>query len=558
MAYRTARVWSALVFAWLSASGGCGGGGSSALPDASVPGPPPADIVYSDVGSLTQASGKGSFRFGAASAATQIEDQDTATDWYLFTAPAAMGGLGNGTFVGDAAMGYTNAIADIELIKAMHLDSYRFSIEWARIEPQRDVIDEAAITHYRELLQALHDAGIRPIVTVHHFSFPVWIDDPGHTDCADGPKDTNLCGLGHPQGGPLVITEMEQHAQLLAERFGDLVDEWGTVNEPVNYLLAAYGVGYFPPGKQKALSETTLLEEFMPVVRDMMAAHARMYQAIKAKDTVDADLDGVAAAVGFSLAVSEWTPALDNAVSDDPIDLAARDRIVYVYHHMFVDSFVNGKFDKDLDGTADEDHPEWKGTIDWLGLQYYFRSGVSGHRGLVPVLELTPCFSFFDNGSCLPPTDRTFCVPAMGYEYYPPGLYNVLVDFGSRYPTLPLLVSESGIATTVGERRAENVVRALEQIDRARHEGVDVRGYYHWSLYDNFEWNEGFAPRFGLYTVNYDTYARTATLGATVLGEIAGARKLTSAQRVTYGGVGPMTPEPGVGEDFLYCNELHP
>ncbi len=550
MTYRTARV--ALACVGILVLVGCGD--SSSSPDAAPP--PPADISYGGIGSLTSAAGKGKFRFGAASAATQIEDLDTNTDWYWFTAPTAMGGLGRGPFVGDAARGYTKAIEDIELLKAMHLDSYRFSMEWARIEPQRDVIDEAAITHYREFLVALEAAGIRPIVTVHHFSFPVWIDDPRDTDCASGPGPTNLCGLGHPVGGALVVEEMRQHAALLAERFGDLVDEWGTINEPVNYLLASHGIGYFPPGKQTIFM---LLEKFIPTVRDMMSAHAAMYKAIKAKDTVDADGDGVAADVGISLAVAEWTAANDNLVSTDPLDVAARDKIIYVYHHLFIDSFVNGNFDADLDGTPDEQHPEWQGTVDWLGLQYYFRTGVSGHRGIVPVLDLTPCFGDYDLGSCLPPTDKSFCVPTMGYEYYPEGLYNVLKDYGARYPQIPLLVSESGIATEVGERRAENVVRALEQIERARGEGIDVRGYYHWSLYDNFEWNEGFVPRFGLYNVDYTTYARTATLGATVLGEIAGARQLTGAQRSKYGGLGPMTPEPGVaGTAFTFCYDLKP
>ena len=108
------------------------------------------------------------------------------------------------------------------------------------------------------------------------------------------------------------------------------------------------------------------------------------------------------------------------------------------------------------------------------------------------------------------------------------------------------MVTEAGIATEVGARRAENVVRALEQIARAIDKGVDVRGYYHWSLYDNFEWAEGFEPRFGLYRVDYTSYARTPTLGADVLGEIAAARKLTKSQRDRFGGTGPMTLEnPG-------------
>jgi beta-glucosidase len=105
-------------------------------------------------------------------------------------------------------------------------------------------------------------------------------------------------------------------------------------------------------------------------------------------------------------------------------------------------------------------------------------------------------------------------------------------------------VTESGLATEVGRRRAEHIVRSLEQITKARDEGVDVRGYYHWSLTDNFEWAEGFVPRFGLYRVDYaNDAARTATEGATILGEIAAARRISGAQRRAYGGLGPMTPE---------------
>jgi beta-glucosidase len=149
-------------------------------------------------------------------------------------------------------------------------------------------------------------------------------------------------------------------------------------------------------------------------------------------------------------------------------------------------------------------------------------------------------------------------VPVMGYEFYAPGLYTILKEMSARYPALPMVVTEAGIATEDGARRAENVVRVLEQIERARSEGVDVRGYYHWSLFDNFEWAEGFGPRFGLYRVDYSTYARTATEGATVLGEIAGGRALTTALRQAHGGDGPMTPEPGLPADASICSYLYP
>lgn len=508
-------------------------------------------IQFGTIGPLVGDAGRGSWRFGAASAATQIEDMNPSTDWWLFTAPKTMGGLGIKTFVGDAAKGYSKMMEDVGLVGEMGLDSYRFSIEWARIEPQKDVIDEAAIAHYRSELEALRSMGIRPLVTVHHFSNPVWTADPRDTECAAGPSDTNLCGLGGP-GGAQVIAQMGEHAALLAQRYGDLVDEWGTVNEPVNWLIAGYGYGVFPPGR---VTLANLDDVVIPALRDYLSAQAAMYHAIKANDTIDADGDGVAAAVGFSASVADWQPSRRGKPSTDPADIAARDKLVYMFHYAYVDGAVNGTFDADLDGVPDEQHPDWAGTIDWLGLQYYFRAGVSGDAPLLAGVK--PCTGGFDLGACLPAPDPTYCVPSMGYEAYHGGFGDVIRGFAARYPNLPLVVTESGIATTNGKRRAENIVRILETVARVRDDGVDLRGYYHWSLTDNFEWAEGFGPRFGLYNVDYGSYARTATEGATVLGEIARARTLTSAQRETYGGNGPMSPEPGWEVDPL-CTKVVP
>ena len=504
------------------------------------PAPPPA-ISFGAPGSLVTADGRGGFRFGAASAATQIEDNNVHTDWYVWTLPEAQGGLAKATFVGEAVRGYSMADSDVSLVSALALDSYRMSLEWARIEPTRDQIDEAAITHYRDQLTTLKAMGIRPVVTVHHFSNPVWVADPRALACPDGPTDTNLCGFGSP-GGPQIVAELREHAMLLGQRLGDLVDEWGTVNEPINYLFAAYMVAVFPPG-----GVSLDPERFANVLRDYIAAHAAIYDGLKAADTVDADGDGVAAAVGLSLSVADWEPARNNLPSSDPIDVAARDRFRNLYHYLFVDAVQAGMFDADLDGTLDEPHPEWSGKLDWLGLQYYFRAGISGASPVLgPPLSFTPCFGGLDLGACLPAPNPSYCVPTMGYEGWIDGFYDVLVAFSQRYPGLPLVVTEAGIATSLGRRRAENVVRTLEAIARARDAGVDVRGLYHWSLTDNFEWAEGFTPRFGLYSVDRTSYARTVNEGGDVLRAIATARAVTGEQRAEYGGTGPLTPEPGV------------
>ncbi|HTR54932.1 MAG TPA: family 1 glycosylhydrolase [Kofleriaceae bacterium] len=511
---------------------------------------PPA-IELGTIGPLSGDAGKGSFRFGAATAATQIEDMNPNTDWYVWTGPAPTG-MAKDTFIANAVDGYTMDLSDVQLVHDMGLDSYRFSIEWARIEPQQGMIDDNAIQHYRDELTMLASLGIRPVVTIHHFSNPIWVADPRDSACAAGPTATNLCGLGSA-GGPQIIAAMAAHAGLLASRLGDLVDEWGTENEPVNYLVASYAVGIFPPGK---VALASIVQDFAPVARDYLAAHAAMYDAIKQNDTVDADGDGIAANVGLTLSVQDWEPARHNLPSTDPDDLAARDRIVYLFHWLYIDSIVNGTYDSDFDGTPDEQHPEWKGKLDWLGLQYYFRAGVTASPALFPVpVSLTPCTFGSDLGSCLPADNKTFCVPQMGYEFWPDGVRTVLEAFSARYPTLPLVVTESGIATDVGARRSEQIVRVLEAIAKAQQEeNVDVRGFYEWSLTDNFEWANGFAPHFGLYSVDDTTYARTPTDAATVLGAIAQTREVTSDQREKYGGSGVMTPDSIASDQF--CSPL--
>ncbi|HEU4534454.1 MAG TPA: family 1 glycosylhydrolase, partial [Polyangiaceae bacterium] len=193
----------------------------------------PAELRFAAPGPLATDAGKGAFSFGAATAATQIEDQNPSTDWHLWTAPPPAG-LGRGeAFVGDASRGYARALEDVDLVGELGLDAYRFSVEWARVEPARDEVSEAALAHYDRVFEALAARRVRPVLTVHHFSSPVWVDDPRDVGCAAGPSDQNLCGWSHPEGGPLVVAELAAHARLLAARYGRYVDDWATLNEPI-------------------------------------------------------------------------------------------------------------------------------------------------------------------------------------------------------------------------------------------------------------------------------------------------------------------------------------
>ncbi|MDF1562991.1 MAG: family 1 glycosylhydrolase [Deltaproteobacteria bacterium] len=513
------------------------------------------DLSFAEAGPVAGEAGRGSFTFGAATAAAQIEEGNEHADWWVFTQPESEGGLGKGTFVGDAVEGYSRALEDLALIEELGLDAYRFSINWARIEPERDVIDATAVAHYGEVIDGLVAAGVKPMLTVHHFSSPIWVDDPRQSACPATETDTNLCGWDGPHVDA-VIAELAELAGMLAAEYGDRVDEWCTVNEPINYLIAAYGIGQFPPGGNLLLGDigNGNLEGTTRVIKNYLRAHVAIYEAIAANDTIDADGDGVAANIGLTLNINEWQPWGPDAddvmvVSEHPDDVRAAENVEYVYHHVFVDALVHGEFDNDLDRVREEAQPDWEGKIDFVGVQYYARIPVTGASSmLIPRVDGMICFAGLSalggfGDECPSAGDATHWVPDMHYEYWEPGLYNILADFGSRWPDLPITVTESGLATHTGARRAEHVVRSLEQIAQARDEGIDVRGYYHWSLMDNFEWAEGYEPRFGLYTVDRSTFARTPTEGATLYAQITAAREITGEQRETYGGLGPMTPE---------------
>lgn len=496
---------------------------------------PAAPVAFAPVGSLSEPSGEGSFRFGVATSATQIEDKNTSTDWWLWTQPAPEG-LDRSAPVGDAVGGYTRALQDVDLVKNTGVDSYRFGIEWARIEPQRDVIDWDAVRHYDQQLDALVAQGIQPLVTINHFSVPTWVDDPRDAACANGPSDTNLCGLDHPTGGALVVDEMAEYAGFLAERYGDRVQDWVTINEPMVYMLFAHGFGAGPPGKA-SLNPERFDSAFVPAVRNLLNAHAAMYKAVK---TVRPS-----ASVGLANSVKEYVPVRGGAVSTDPADVAAVERFRWFFERTVVDSLQTGTFSAKLDGTPTEQHPEWRGTLDWLGLQLYDRTGVTAETGAagtqaVPVVGVSTCAG----PPCMESLDPSYWNPQMGYEQDPEALYPVVKRYSQEYPDLPIVVSESGIATDSAERRTAFVVRGLAQVDRLRDEGVDVRGYYYWSLLDNFEWLGGYGPHFGLYQVDRSTMQRTATSTVDVLADVASTRRVSPPLMREYGQVGPLPPEP--------------
>lgn len=299
---------------------------------------------------------------------------------------------------------------------------------------------------------------------------------------------------------------------------------------------------------------------FLKVIERYAEAHVAVYEAIKANDTVDADGDGVAAHVAYSAAAAKWVPARGGRISSLAEDIAAAQRMEYTFQVVFTQAFMDGWIDRNLNGVEDagEARPGWFGKLDFLGVQHYFRAGVTA-GGLIklPFVDAMPCIPGIPIADgCVEATHPSKCIPTMQYEFAEEGIYEILTSFSERWPHLPMVVSESGIATDVGKRRAEQIVRSLEQILRAKSEGVDVRGYYHWSLMDNFEWAEGYGPRFGLYRVDAagGDYTRVATEAVGTLSDIARTRVLRDDDVQRLGGNGPLTPEsPAAFQVDAFC-----
>ncbi|MFN7953342.1 MAG: family 1 glycosylhydrolase [bacterium] len=495
-----------------------------------------------------------SFVLGAATAAQQVEGGLTNTDWYQFTTLPEFAGK-TAEPAGAAASSYELYDTDHQLVEDMGLDAYRFSIDWSRVMPRKGVFDEREIAHYRAVLDSVRAHGLAPYVTLHHFTNPIWVYDLTDLGCDGGPTDTNLCGWSNPE----VAAQFALFCGRMAAELGGQVDWWATFNEPNVYFLSGYTGGSFPPGLFAPLP-SDISGSFSKVLDRYLSAHAQCYDAIRANDTIDADHDGAAARVGLTIATTAYEPA-DPA---DPKHVAAAEASG-APDYSFVNGVVAGGLDRDLDGVIDEDRPAYRDKLDWLGLQYYREAKVLPLLAKYP-LSSVPCEDeitafvgplgplLLDLLGCPRAPYPDFPIPNYtgpgpyhwGGVHAPEALLDVTRLWADRFPTTPLLITENGYGVREGDfaiggnLRAQSLVRHLAVVRQILDSGIDLRGYFHWSLIDNFEWAQGFGIRFGLYTLDRETFARTPTEAAAVLSEIAHTRRISRELLDTYGGTGAL------------------
>jgi beta-galactosidase len=489
------------------------------------------------------------FLWGTAVSAFQTEaganpaSNDPGTDWWTWVHdPAGIAAKRvSGDLPEDGPGSYDLYGTDLQLAHKLKTNAFRMSIEWSRIFPRstRDVdasggidegvlqeldalADQDAVAHYRRLLENLRKRHLTPFVTLNHFTLPLWIHDPIATRAAIQPFGLN--GLPSHFDDPAgwldsgTTPEFAKYAAYLGWKYGDLVDLWAPINEPLVVATSGYltlpGLGSFPPGVFN-------FPAVIATVLNMVEANAAAYDALKAWDRVGADGDAPAARVGLVQNLVAFAPANPANVTD----VTGTKNADYLFNRMFINAAVLGQIDANVDGVIQpsEQHPEMAGKADFIGVNYYLRAKVNGFgfslTPVIPVLTFSPTISYRTPENPTAPPCPTECTD-VGWEVYPEGLRQVLAGAGGY--GLPVYITENGIADADDDQRPSYLLRHLAVLQQAIADGVaDVRGYFHWSLLDNFEWSSGYQPKFGLYSYDHDTLTRTARPSADLYRRIA-------------------------------------
>lgn len=391
------------------------------------------------------------FLWGAATAAYQVEGGNDRADWWRWEKAA---GKENS---GDACRHYDLYELDFELAKGLGHNAHRLSVEWSRIEPEEGKFSEAALKHYTDVILALRMRNIEPVVTLHHFTNPVWLADLG--------------GWRDKRSVDYFLRFSERVVRALAKH----VSIWITLNEPTVYFSHAYLFGVWPP-------QETSIRSMMAVKSRLAAAHIRAYRMIH---EVYKELKLPRPSVSFSQHMQAFVPCTPSVKNR----LAA-----FLRHKWFnlglIDQFVRHK------------------TLDFIGINYYSRQLVELKRWGLRNLAEDVC------------QDRHHPVKknSLGWDIYPEGLCDLLLKL-KKYK-LPVMITENGVCTENDATRWNFIAGHLRQVHKAMEQGVSVTGYLYWSLLDNFEWDKGFGPRFGLIDLDYATQQRTVRESAVKFGQV--------------------------------------
>jgi beta-glucosidase len=438
------------------------------------------------------------FVWGAATASYQIEgaaleDGRGECIWTRFS--HTPGKVINGDTGDIACDHYHRYPQDIELMRQIGLDAYRFSVSWPRVLPVgHGVINQAGLAFYDRLVDALLEAGITPYLTLYHWDLPQALQDDG-----DGWEN------------PSIVPRFADYAAIMAQTLGDRVKHWITLNEPWVIAFLGNQLGIHAPGKQD-------LGAAYRVAHHLMLAHAAAVPRLR-EWVADAQ-------VGITLDYADMHPA-----SDDPADVAMARRYDGYKNRWFLDAVFKGTYPADVvaavrgvEGALEDIDlgavREVAVPLDFLGLNYYTRHLLRDDGSLL--------------GEQVHQTERDRT--AMGWEIYPEGLYNMLTRVQADYAPAALYITENGCAMPDPEPDESGIVADPRRVaylkdhftaaERALMAGVPLAGYFVWSLLDNFEWAEGYNKRFGIVRVDYDTLERYMKHSALWYRDMIGTRSV--------------------------------
>lgn len=424
----------------------------------------------------------GRFLWGTASSSHQCEGGNTNNQWSRWE---RAGRIYTGEQAGRAANWWQEAEADFALAEQMENNALRLSIEWSRVEPSEGVWDSAAIDRYRAMLLDLRQRHIKPLVTLHHFTDPLWFAERG--------------AFSKPEN----LRYFVRYAKYIVDQLQDLCNFWITINEPNVYAYLGYLFGTWPPGKKNVLLA-------LHTLRNLIQAHVEAFYAIREVQPQ--------AEIGYCLSYRLMDPASP---------LSPLDRGVAAIQEMFFNWGIlqgseSGHFPQPM-GMLMQQIARAAGARDFHGVNYYTRDLV--RFDLSRPLELFGR-RFIRPGSVR--NDPSFSGDDTFGEIYPEGIYRVLKSvYEKTRGNKPIYITEFGFSDALDDRRPRAILEHLAMVHRAISEGIPVRGVLHWTLTDNFEWNEGFGVRFGLIELDPRTQERTPRSSASMYGEICRANAIT-------------------------------
>lgn len=416
------------------------------------------------------------FRWGVATSSHQNEGNNANNDFWAWE--QVPGHVADFSTSGLACDWWNRAEEDFDRAAQMGLNALRLSVEWSRIEPRPDVWDSGAFDRYREMLKGLHARGLQPMITLHHFTNPLWLAEQG--------------GWADPR----VVSHFERFASQVVQRLGDLCHLWCTINEPTIYAVHAYLLRKWAPGKANLL-------DVIRLTRNQVKAHAAAYHAIHRLQP--------GAEVGIVQHMAAFEPADPGSFTDRAV-AGVRDALI---NWRFMDAVTQGRL-KPPFGAGMRRHGPATNTSDFIGINYYGRHALRFDLRAADRLFAAEVPVEGDNAWPAPWSDR---------EIYPAGLGHFLMRL-TRYQR-PVYVTENGMADADDRTRPGFILTHLAALHRAILQGADVRGYYHWTLVDNYEWVEGWTTRFGLFALDTLTQERTPRSSAKLFGEIARANAIT-------------------------------